>query len=70
MDKPRTKRAVKPGQEKGWARWTADEEKLLLREIKDETLEDIAKGHQRTVGGIYSRLCVIAVRLIEEEGNR
>ena len=67
MEKPRSKRTVKPGQEKGWSKWSPDEEADLLTEIKDLSLDEIAKNHKRTVGGIYSRLCVIAVRLMEEE---
>ena len=50
------------------SKWTDDEEKALLKSIgENKPIEDIAKDHKRTSGGIKSRLRVIAVRMIETE---
>ena len=52
------------------SKWTEDEEKLLIKSIsEDKLIDDIAKEHKRTSGGIRSRLRVIAVRMIETEGK-
>jgi hypothetical protein len=51
-------------------KWTDYEEQLLIKSIReDKLIDDIAKEHKRTSGGIRSRLKVIAVRMIEIEGK-
>jgi hypothetical protein len=47
-------------------RWTPQEdEKLLLSITNGKTTNEIALEHQRTVGGIESRLRTIAVRMLD-----
>jgi len=49
------------------ARWTTDEERQLLLELKDgHKINEIAEHHGRTVGGIVSRQKVIALKMLEE----
>ena len=68
MNKPVfAKRVLKDGQENGWKKWSKKEEEELLEEIEEFNIEEIAKLHKRTNGGISSRLCVIAARLLEED---
>jgi hypothetical protein len=44
--------------------WTSDETTDLLTSIKNgDPIKDIAAHHERTVGGIRSRLCTIATEL-------
>jgi hypothetical protein len=44
--------------------WTTDETADLLNAVADGThISDIASHHERTVGGIRSRLCTIAAEL-------
>ena len=46
-------------------RWTEDEETRLLLEIKGgDTITDIARTHDRTYGGITSRLREIACKML------
>ena len=46
-------------------RWTEDEETRLLLEIKGgDTITDIARAHDRTYGGITSRLREIACKML------
>ena len=67
MNKPVfAKRVLKDGQENGWKKWSKKEENELLEEIEEFNIEEIAKLHKRTNGGISSRLCVIASRLMDE----
>ena len=48
--------------------WTDDEESQLLAEIKrDISYDDICTNHKRTIGGIKSRLKMIAVRMYYEK---
>jgi DNA-directed RNA polymerase specialized sigma24 family protein len=50
-------------------RWTSEEEtKLIDLLATDKCLREIALEHRRTIGGIMSRLKLIAVRMIEMEG--
>ncbi|AYV77951.1 MAG: DEAD/SNF2-like helicase [Edafosvirus sp.] len=44
-------------------RWDEDEEKQLLKQIKSESISDIATDHKRTDGAIRSRLRHIAYQL-------
>lgn len=47
-------------------RWTPQEdEKLLLSITNGKTTNEIALEHQRTVGGIESRLRTIAIRMLD-----
>lgn len=51
-------------------KWTPEEELQLTNSIMaDKSIDDIAKEHKRTAGGIKSRLREIAVRMIENEGK-
>jgi len=44
--------------------WTKDETSDLLNAVSDgQTIKDIASHHERTIGGIRSRLCIIAAEL-------
>lgn len=50
--------------------WTTDEEMMLIRSVNErKDIEDIAREHRRTVGGIRSRMKEIAVRMITKEGK-
>jgi predicted HTH domain antitoxin len=52
------------------SKWTTDEENALIYSIgNNKDITEIAKDHQRTLGGIKSRLREIAVRLIEKENK-
>lgn len=47
--------------------WTWDEDTKLLESIKNgKELADIAKEHERTEGGIWCHLCVIAHNMYNE----
>lgn len=46
--------------------WSSEEENKLIEEIKTLDVEEIANLHQRTVGGINSRLRHIGCRLLQE----
>jgi len=47
--------------------WTIEEDNKLLESVKnDKSIEDIAREHDRTEGGVWSHLCVIAHRLYKE----
>ena len=50
-------------------KWSGDEINNLLNEIKEKTIEDISKIHKRTVGGIRSRLKVIAASKFIDESK-
>lgn len=44
--------------------WTTDETVDLLKAIADgQSIKDIASHHERTIGGIQTRLCTIAAEL-------
>ena len=48
-------------------KWSIEEEKLLLYElVSGRSIPDIASCHGRTVGGISSRRCHIAVRFYRD----
>lgn len=51
---------------KRYLKWSDIEEKKLLEEIKTLPLELIANNHERSIGAITSRLCLIAQRLIDQ----
>ena len=47
--------------------WTWDEDTKLLEEVRNGVdLENIARAHERTEGGIWCHLCVIAHRMFTE----
>jgi hypothetical protein len=51
-------------------RWTPEEETQLIDALgNNKDVEDIAKDHKRTPGGIRSRMREIAVRMIETDGK-
>lgn len=51
-------------------KWTDEDEYMLIKSISEAKLiDDIAREHKRTSGGIRSRLRLIAVRMIETEGK-
>lgn len=51
-------------------KWTDDEDNMLILSISiGKSISDIAHEHKRTLGGIKSRLRVIAIRMIEKEGK-
>lgn len=51
-------------------RWTPEEEAQLVDSLGNgKDIEDIAKEHKRTLGGIKSRMRHIAVRMIESDGK-
>jgi hypothetical protein len=43
--------------------WTNEEERILLEELNNTDIELIAKNHNRTIGGIKSRLKLIAYNM-------
>jgi hypothetical protein len=49
--------------------WTCEEDAKLIESIKTKEIDDIAKEHKRTRGGITSHLRVIAVRMINTDGK-
>jgi len=52
------------------SKWTPEEEVLLIDSLgNDKNIDDIAKEHKRTPGGIRSRMRIIAVRMIENDGK-
>jgi hypothetical protein len=60
-----TKMTTQPAR-KGKA-WTIEEDSKLLESTKNgKSIEDIAREHDRTEGGIWSHLCVLAHRLYRE----
>jgi len=52
--------------EKTGKAWTSEEENKLIEEIKKLDVEEIANVHQRTVGGINSRLRDIGCRWLQQ----
>jgi hypothetical protein len=49
-------------------RWTTEEENLLLQELKDNIgIEEIAKSHKRTLGGIIGRQKTVAYKMYLDE---
>lgn len=51
-------------------KWTQEEEAQLVNSLRDgKNINDIAKEHKRTPGGILSRRRQLAVRMIESEGK-
>ena len=53
--------------ERQFSKWTKDEEKKLLTEIKNKkSIDDIANEHYRSKGGIKARIKHIARELVEE----
>ena len=66
MDKPRAKRVPKPGQEKFMTHWTVAEDNQLLEDVKILSIDQISKDNCLSTGAIYSRLAVIAIKLIEQ----
>ena len=47
--------------------WTWDEDTKLLEEVRNGVdLENIARAHERTEGGIWCHLCLIAYRMFTE----
>ena len=50
--------------------WTDEEESLLLSEIKEgNSMERIARNHNRSKGGITARLQMIACKMLENDGD-
>ena len=48
-------------------KWTEEEEIDLINKLKDNnTIEEISRQHDRTTGGIISRIKIIAYKLIKE----
>jgi len=48
-------------------RWTTEEETLLLEEVKKGlSVEEIAKKHQRSVGGITSRIKKLKPKVVPD----
>lgn len=43
--------------------WSADEDNKLLDLIQKNTIEEVAREHERTLGSIKSRLGLIAVKM-------
>ena len=61
---------LKPETAKTGSRWTPEEVKQLLEEVKNSnTLKSIALAHQRTEGSINSKLLGTAASLISEGQN-
>lgn len=51
-------------------RWTPEEETRLIDSLgQGKDIDEIAKEHKRTSGGIRSRMSMIALRMIESEGK-
>jgi DNA-directed RNA polymerase specialized sigma24 family protein len=51
-------------------RWTPEEEAQLIDALgNNKDVEEIAKDHRRTLGGIKSRMREIAVRMVEADGK-
>jgi hypothetical protein len=51
-------------------KWTIEEEKQLITYINEnKSIDDIAKEHKRTSGGIRSHIREIAVRMIRNDGK-
>lgn len=51
-------------------RWTPEEEQQLIDSLGNgQDIDDIAKKHKRTLGGIKSRIRKIAVRMIENDSK-
>lgn len=51
-------------------RWTPEEETRLIDSLgQGKDIDEIAKEHKRTVGGIKSRMKEIAIRMIENDGK-
>ena len=49
--------------------WTSEEETKLIEALKDnKDVNDIAKDHKRTSGGIKSHIKEMAIRMIETDG--
>jgi hypothetical protein len=47
--------------------WTVEEEKQLIESLRnDKSIDDIAKEHKRTTGGIKSRINLMAVNMIDK----
>lgn len=47
--------------------WTVEEEKRLIESLSnDKSIDDIAKEHKRTTGGIKSRINLMAVNMIDK----
>jgi ATP-dependent DNA helicase PIF1 len=58
----------KPETANAGSRWSEDEVKTLLNEIKDKkNMTDIATNHKRTLGSIIGKLLSIAEQLINED---
>ena len=50
--------------------WTVKEEQQLIESLSnDKSIDDIAKEHKRTPGGIRSRINFMAVNMIEKNGK-
>lgn len=51
-------------------RWTPEEETRLIDSLgQGKDIDEIAKDHKRTTGGIKCRMKEIAVRMIENDGK-
>lgn len=51
-------------------RWTPEEETRLIDSLgQGKNIDEIAKDHKRTTGGIKSHMKEIAVRMIENDGK-
>lgn len=51
-------------------KWTSQEENRLIESLKmKRNIEDIAKEHKRTSGGIRSRMRHIAIKMINNDGK-
>lgn len=70
MDRPQKveeiRKKKKEGLEGVGKRWTEEEEKQMVEEIKTLSVEEVAKIHKRMPGGISARLCLVAARLLKE----
>ena len=65
MEKMNIEEVVPTGPAAKGKRWSDEEEASLLLEIKsDVSISDIAKTHDRTYGGITSRLREIACKML------
>lgn len=70
MDKPQRvediRKKKKEGLEGVGKRWTEEEEKQMMEEIKTLPVDEVAKLHKRMSGGIRARLCMVAARMLRE----
>ena len=63
----KNKIVIKKNPENSNKSWTIQEEEKLLKNIKKKTIAQLAEDHNRTVGGIRSRLNLIAYKLYQKK---